>query len=115
MVQQKRATRRPNREPKSAIAATIPSKTPTSIPAFDLSQLDPILRANSVASTQQFSPFSDHELIIDTQYPPLSPSPTHDTIPIATFAIDDTTTHSKLIKVQWTTQMIEVIMEELLH
>jgi hypothetical protein len=95
MVQQKRATRCPNREPKLAIAATIPSKTPS--PAFNLSQLDPILRANSVASTQQFSPFSNHESIIDTQYPPLSPSPIYDTIPIATVPA---TTHSKLLKVQ---------------
>lgn len=65
MVRQKRATRPPNREPTSAIAATIPLQTPTPS-AFDLSQLDPILRADSVASTQRFSPFSNHESIIDT-------------------------------------------------
>jgi hypothetical protein len=67
MARQKRATRAPNREPTSAVLVAIPSPVLTPIPLPDLSQIDPrILRANSVASNRQFSPFSDHESIIDT-------------------------------------------------
>jgi len=106
---------------------------PTPIPLPDLSQIDPrILRANSVASNRQFSPFSDHESIIDTQYPSLPPSPTYATVEdclnsdipkltaLATtttpaISTADTTTLSKLPKVQWNTQMIEVMIKELLH
>ena len=122
MARQKRATRAPNREPMSAIVVTIPSPAPTPIPVPDLLQIDPrILRDNSVASNRQFSPFSDHESIIDTQYSALPPSlalATTTTPAISTteiVAIDDPTTFSKLLKVQWNTQMIEVIIEELLH
>jgi hypothetical protein len=143
MARQKRATKAPNREPMSAIVAAIPSPAPTPIPLPDLSQIDPcILRANSVTSNRQFSPFSDHESIIDTQYLPLPPSPTYTIISdedclngdiprlpatatattttpaISTakiVATDDTTTLSKLPKIQWNIQMIEVIIEELLH
>ena len=131
MARQKRATRAPNREPISAIVVAIPSPAPTPIPVPELSQIDPrILRANSVASTRQFSPFSDHESVVDT----LPPSPTYAivsvedcldgdiprlvaTAPATTTspATDDTTTLSKLPKVQWNTQMIEVMIEELLH
>jgi hypothetical protein len=123
MARQKRATRAPNREPTSAVLVAIPSPVPTPIPLPDLSQIDPrILRANSVASNRQFSPFSNHESIIDTQYPSLPPSPTYATvedclnsdIPKLT-ALATTTTLSKLPKVQWNTQIIEVIIEELLH
>jgi hypothetical protein len=127
MARQKRATRAPNREPTSAIVLAIPSPTPTPLPVPDISQIDPrILHANSVASSRQFSPFSDHESIIDTQYPSLPPSPTYTTVEdclngdiprlVATApALVTTTTLSKLPKVQWNTQMIEVMIEELLH
>jgi hypothetical protein len=143
MARQKRATRAPNREPTSAIVVAIPSPAPTPIPIPDISQIDPrILHANSVASSRQFSPFSDHESIIDTQYLLLPLSPTYAIISVKdcldgdilklvatalattttpaistaeSVATDDTTTLSKLPKVQWNTQMIEVIIEELLH
>jgi hypothetical protein len=137
MARQKRATRAPNREPTSVVLVAIPLPAPTPIPLPDLLQIDPrILRANSVASNRQFSPFSDYESIIDTQYPSLPPSPTYATVedcldsdilrlvaPATTpaistteiVAIDDTTTLSKLPKVQWNTQMVEVMIEELLH
>lgn len=142
MARQKRATRAPNREPTSAIVVAIPTPAPTPI-LPDLSQIDPrILRANSVASSRQFSPFSDYESIIDTQYPPLPLSPTCAIISVedyldsgipklvatalatapatalataTTLATDDTTALSKLPKVQWNTRMIEVMIEELLH
>jgi hypothetical protein len=137
MAKQKRAARALNREPISTIVVAIPLLAPTPIPVPNLSQIDPcILRASSVASTRQFSPFSDHESIIDTQYLPLPLSPTYaissaeDYLdsdiprPVATalattttlaISTDNTTTLSKLPKVQWNTQMIGVMIEELLH
>lgn len=134
MAKQKRAARAPNREPISTIVVAIPLLVPTPIPVPNLSQIDPC--ASSVASTRQFSPFSDHESIIDTQYLPLPLSPTYaissveDYLdsdiprPVATalattttlaISTDNTTTLSKLPKVQWNTQMIGVMIEELLH
>jgi hypothetical protein len=137
MARQKRAVRAPNREPVSSIVVATPLPMPTSIPIPDLSQIDPlILRASSVASNRQFSPFSDHESITDTQYPPLRLSPTYaissagdyldGDIPSPTTTVletttalatstDNTTTLSKIPKLQWNTQMIGVMIEELLH